>query len=353
MTEKTSKLSRRGFMTRGATVAVGAGALAAPPTIASASQPITMRIQTHWAPGAWHYDAVFVDLTNRIRIATDGEINLEPHPPESIVGTLDKLTAAGRGTIDAAFTFPAYWVGQVPSAGHLNGNLATFSSLQDMEYFFYETEALSIIQDAYAERGVHVVGPISAGGVTLFGKRPLQTLADFRGHRIRTTGNAARVFERMGAAPAMITGGELFQALQTGVVDAAHWGSISGGLTMGFEEVTSYIMQPDLVYPTNLEVFFNKRRWDSLGENHKQIINDAVRVTSGINNAKILYQDISGMNRFVEEHGGAVVNMDDEVMELMRVASMEIVDEISARDPRYSGRIGQLLHEFMRFTGKL
>ncbi|MCC5986344.1 MAG: TRAP transporter substrate-binding protein DctP [Pararhodobacter sp.] len=353
MTKNNKTLSRRGFLARGSTAVAGAGLLAAPATIASASTPVTWRMQTHFPTGTWYFSDIFQDLADRITTATNGELVIETHAPGSIVGTGDKLIACSRGTLDAAFTFPAYWVGQIPAAGHLNGNLATFSSTQEMEYYMYEMGALDIIREAYAERGVQVVGPIAGGGVTLFGKRPIRTLEDFRGYRIRTTGTAARVLERLGAAPVSVAGGELYQALQTGVVDAAHWGSISGGMSMNFQEVTSFIMQPDLVYPTNLEVFVNMNRWNALGEDHKRVVNDAVRATTGIYTAKILYEDVSGMNRFINDHGGEVAMMEDAVLDEMRSASMAVVDEISEQDPRYSGRLGEMLHEFMRFTGKL
>lgn len=353
MTMKNNSLSRRHFLARGATVAAGAGVLAAPASIASASTPVVWRMQTHFPTGTWYYTDVFQDLADRITAATNGELVIETHAPGSIVGTGDKLIAAGRGTLDAAFTFPAYWVGQIPAAGHLNGNLGTFSSTQEMEYFFFEMGALDIVREAYAERGVYLVGPIAGGGVTLFGKRPIRTLDDLRGYKIRTTGTAARVLEKLGAAPVSVAGGELYQALQTGVVDAAHWGSVSGGISMNFQEVTSYIMQPDLIYPTNLEVFVNMDRWNALGEDHKRVVHDAVRATTGIYTSKILHEDITGINSFVNDHGGEVVMMEDSVLDEMRTASMAVVDEISEQDPRYSGRIGDLLHEFMRFTGKL
>jgi len=353
MTKKNSAFSRRRFLAGSATAVVGAGVLAAPATIASASTPVTWRMQTHFPSGTWYFNDIFQDLADRITTATNGELVIETHAPGSIVSTGDKLLACSRGTLDAAFTFPAYWVGQIPAAGHLNGNLATFSSTQEMEYFMFEMGAMDIVRAAYAERGVYVVGPIAGGGVTLFGKRPIRTLADFRGYRIRTTGTAARVLEKLGAAPVTVAGGELYQALQTGVVDAAHWGSVSGGMSMNFQEVTSYIMQPDLVNPTNLEVFVNMDRWNALGEDHKRVIHDAVRATTGIYTAKILHEDVSGMNRFVADHDGEVVMMEDAVLEEMRSASMAVVDEISEQDPTYSGELGKKLHEFMRFTGKL
>jgi len=354
MTSKTPGVSRRHFLAKGATVAAGAAALAAPATIASASTPINLRLQTAYPVGTWHYDSVVVDLADRVRAATAGEINIEVFPTGAIVPTLEMFTAAGRGLLDAAFIFPGNWIGQVPSAGHLAGNVGTFDSLEEAWYFYYETEALSIIQEAYAERGVHLVGPVASSGLTFFGKRPIRTLADFRGNRIRSSGNAQRVFERMGSSPVTVPGAELFHALQTGVVETAHWGGVSAGMNIGFGEVTAFIMKPDIVYPYNMEVFFSQRRWNSLGEDHRQIITDVVRaIPSAHYHPKNLYYETVDTNRFINDHGGEVVHMEDEVLELMRVSSMQIVDEISAADPRYSGRVGQLLHEFMRFTGKI
>lgn len=124
-------------------------------------------------------------------------------------------------------------------------------------------------------------------------------------------------------------------------------------MSMNFQEVTSYIMQPDLVYPTNLEVFVNMDRWNALGADHKRVVEDAVRATTGIYTSKILHQDVTGVSSFVNDHGGALVMMEDSVLEQIRTAAMAVVDEISAQDPRYSARLGTMLHEFMRFTGKL
>ncbi|MCC5857140.1 MAG: TRAP transporter substrate-binding protein DctP [Ectothiorhodospiraceae bacterium] len=348
------KMSRRKFLGTGAKATVGAAAiLGAPAVIASPNRKIKWRMQTHWPQGTWYYRDIFEEFAKRVYTATDGELEIETHAPGSVVGTMDKLTAVRRGTLDAAFTFPAYWIGQMPVAGHLNGNLGTFDSKVEMEYFMYEMGALDIIREAYAERGLHLCGPVASGGVTVFAKHPLRTLSDFRGYNIRTTGTAARVFEKLGAAPVSISGGELYQALQTGVVDAAHWGSVSGGMSMNFNEVTSYIMLPEFINPTNGEIFVSLERWNALGSDHKQILDDAVRAISSHYNARVLHHDLTGMRDFVENDGGEIVHMEDEVMEAVRVYTMEVVDEVSERDPDYSGRVGALLHEFMQLTGKV
>ena len=50
--------------------------------------------------------------------------------------------------------------------------------------------------------------------------------------------------------------------------------------------------------------------------------------------------------------GKAISTANEDVMALLRQKSMEVVDEYSAEDPEHCGRVGELLHEFMRMTGR-
>ncbi len=347
-------MSRRKFLSVGAGATVGAAAaIGAPAVIASRDTKFKWRMQTHWPRGTWYYEEIFQKMADEIKAATDGELEIETHQPGSVVSTGDTLRAVQRGTLDSAFTWPSYWIGQIPVAGHLNGNLATWESHEEMHLFFYDMGALDIIREAYAARGVYQLGPYSSAGIALYSNRPVRTLEDFRGFNIRSTGTAARVFEKMGAAPVSIGGGELYQALQTGVVDATHWGGIAAGWGMNLQEVTDYIIRPDLVAHTNGEVIINMDKWNALGSDHKQVLDSVLRATAINSSAKFSHRDAQHMEEFVNDYDGEIIHMEDEVIEQMRVHSMAVVDEVSERDPDYSGKVGALLHEFMEITGKL
>lgn len=194
---------------------------------------------------------------------------------------------------------------------------------------------------------------MSFGGITVFARRPLVTPEDFQGFNIRSTGTPGRVFERLGSAPVMVHGNELYQAMQTGVVDGAHWGCVSTGWGMNLHEVSSYIMQPDLLAHSNGEFIVNMDRWNELGSDHKRVIHECVRAMSADASAHFRYRDFLLMEEFVKDHGGEIIKMDPSVMELVQRESMAVVDEISRQDPQYSGRVGEILHEFMRMTGKV
>ncbi|MGY6635434.1 MAG: TRAP transporter substrate-binding protein [Alkalilacustris sp.] len=349
MTMKTRPLTRRGLFAAGAGAAAGV-TLAAPPVIAQGNT--VWRMQTHWPTGNWYYDEVFVRYCNRITEATGGELTVEPYAPDSIVPTMETLNAVRRGLLESAFTYPAYWIGRVPAASHLNGHIGTWMRHEEMDIFYYEMGGLEPIREAYAAQGVHQVGPVSYSGLTLWANRPLRTTSDFSGWPVRSTGAAGLVLAKMGAAPVSIPGGELYQALQTGVVDGAHWGSTATAWGMNFQEVCSYIIEPDLVGHLNGEVFVSQDAWNGVGDDIKAVVNEVTRATSAEAAAHFLYRDILFKQEFVEDFGGELVQMDEDTLAALTSASLEVVDDFSQQDPDHSGRLGEMLHEFLRTIGR-
>ena len=341
--------TRRQVVTTGA-LALGASALAAPPVLAK--KQIKWRLQSHWTPGVEYFDTVYQEFGRWITEGTDGEIQIETLQANTVAPTNEVLGALRRGLLDAAFIFPGYWIGRIPAAGHLNGNLATWDNHEEMQFFFYEMGALDIIREAYAKYGIYQAGPMSFAGIAVFSKKPIETAKDFAGFKVRSTGTPGRVFEKMGATPVFIPGGELYQGLQTGVVDGAHWGCVSTGWGMNLQEVTDYIVTPDFLSHSNGEFIVGMKQWNKLGEDHKRVIHNAVRAMSARASARFRYQDFLRMDEFTGEMDKKISTVSDDVMAQLRKHSMEVVDEYSAEDPDYCGRIGELLHEFMQLTGK-
>ncbi|WP_163851670.1 TRAP transporter substrate-binding protein [Pseudooceanicola aestuarii] len=342
-------INRRRVLTGGA-LAAGATALSAPAVLAQ--EQIKWRIQSHWTPGVEYYDSIYVEFARRITEATNGEIQIEALQANTVAPTNEVLGALRRGLLDAAFIFPAYWIGRIPVAGHLNGNMGTWENHEEMQLFFYEMGALDVIREAYAQYGIYQAGPISFAGLAVFAKKAIETAEDFKGFKVRSTGTAGRVFEKMGATPVFIPGGELYQSLQTGVVDGAHWGCVSTGWGMNLQEVTSHIITPDFLSHSNGEFVIGMEQWNRLGDDHKRIINDGVRAMSADASAHFRHLDYLRMKEFTDDMGKSISTVGPDVMAQLRDMSMEVVDEYSAEDPEYSGRVGAMLHEFMALTGK-
>ncbi|MEM1316004.1 MAG: hypothetical protein AAGI51_15710, partial [Pseudomonadota bacterium] len=89
-----------------------------------------------------------------------------------------------------------------------------------------------------------------------------------------------------------------------------------------------------------------------LGEELRAVVTEVTRATSAEAAAHFLYRDYLFKQQFVSDFEGTLVTMDEEAVAAFRTASMEVVDEFSAQDPEYSGKLGEMLHEFMRMTGR-
>jgi len=349
------KLDRRQVLKTGiaAAAAGAASVLARPGKASAAAKKMRWRMQTHWAPGQGYYKPVYVGFAERVKEATGGELEIQALPSGTIMPTKDVLEGVGRGVFEIALIWPAYWIGKLPVAGHLNGQLFTWDSYEEMWFFMTEMGALDIIREAYAEQGVQQLGPISAGILTLWSKKPLRTAADFKGFKVRSTGIPAKVFEKMGATPVYFPGEELYQALQTGVCDGAHWGGIAAAWEMRFQEVTSYIVQPNLAMQTLGEVFVTKKIWDGLPKDIQRVLLDCTTAASVDANAWFRYRDFQDTELFKEKFKGQVVTLEPEAVAMMRKFSLEVIDEYSKLDPKYCGRVGELMHKFLKMTGKI
>ena len=59
------------------------------------------------------------------------------------------------------------------------------------------------------------------------------------------------------------------------------------------------------------------------------------------------------MDEFQAKYNGKIVKMNPDTVALMRKYSLEVIDEYSQKDPKYCGKVGELLHKFIKMTGKV
>jgi len=352
---KEKKVDRRSVLKAGVAAAAtaAAGFMVKPGKASAATKKYTWRMQTYLPTGTGMYRSIYLNFANRVTEATGGEITIKALPPGSIVPDQDALEAVGRGVFEIGLYWPAYWIGKMPVAGHLNGQLFTWDSFEEMWFFMTEMGALDIIRQAYAEFGLMLLGPWAGGTVTLWSKKPIVKPADFQGFKVRSTGIPAKVFEKIGATPVFFPGSELYQALQTGVCDGAHWGGVAAAWEMKLQEVTTYIIKPDLAMQSLGDIFVNKKVYDGLPKDLQRILLDCTVAVSADASAWFSYNDAVDTELFISKYKGKITTMDPETVSAMRVFSLEVIDEYSNKDPKYCGKIGELMHKFLKMTGKI
>ena len=94
-----------------------------------------------------------------------------------------------------------------------------------------------MLREAYAKYNVYPVGVSWWGVESIVAKKPIKKMEDFKGVKFRSPqGMTAEILTKLGASIVVLPGGEVFSALDKGVVDAADWATISMNQRMGFHE---------------------------------------------------------------------------------------------------------------------
>lgn len=352
---KKKEISRRDVLklsaAAGLTAAAGSLVGATNSFAQGAKKPkFNFRIQCHWPVGVSYYKLHFEGYCNRVREVTDGEVVLTPFAPDTITPTRDTLEAVGKGLLDMHWSWGSYWQGKMPVASLMCGHTFVWDDIAQMYWNSYMQEAMPIYRAAYNEQGVHLIGTVGVDGITLWSKKPIRTLADFRGLKVRSTGSPADTLKKAGCTPVFFPGSELYQALQSGVVEAAHWGAIYTGAEMKFNEVTKFIVQPDLARVSNAEIVMNKKLWDRLPNDVKTVLEDTAMVFNLYYYSYCDYMSKVAMNNFVKQ-GGAISRLDADTVNKLKGFSSEVLDEFAKRDPKYCGPVVKKYREMFALVG--
>ena len=109
-------------------------------------------------------------------------------------------------------------------------------------------------------------------------KKPVYSVADYKGLKTRCIGMAADVLTKVGVAITYLPGPEIYSALESGAIDAANWGGVDSMTNLGFPEVTSYVLFPALTGMVTGEFTVNMDAWKALPNDLKAIVKQAAYV---------------------------------------------------------------------------
>ena len=155
------------------------------------------------------------------------------------------------------------------------------------------------------------------------------------GLKMRIPGLGGRVMAELGVAVQQIAGGEIYQALQTGAIDAAEWVGPYDDLTLGFPEVAKFYYYPGWWEPgPALEVQINKGEYDKLPEHYKQAIQAAAFKANTIMLARYDKLNPESLHRS-KRSGVTILPYPDDIMTAARDAAFALYDELAAADPDF------------------
>jgi TRAP-type mannitol/chloroaromatic compound transport system substrate-binding protein len=230
-----------------------------------------------------------------------------------------------------------YWRGKAPAAQFFT-TIPFGMNAQEMNAWLHRGGGLELWREVYAPFNVL---PFAGGntGIQMAGwfNREINSIRDLRGLRMRIPGIAGDVFNRAGGTSVNIPGGELYTALQTGVIDAAEWVGPANDMAFGFHQIARYYYYPGWQEPgSTLELIVNKSAYESLPRDLQKIITVAARAANQDMLDGYTAQNNAALKTLVEEQGVQLRRLPDDVLQRLYEISMQIYAEQSAQDPLFA-----------------
>jgi TRAP-type mannitol/chloroaromatic compound transport system substrate-binding protein len=252
---------------------------------AAAQQPKNLKMQSTW-PASLTTQDNFKFFVERVDKLTAGQLKIEALAAGQIVPPFEILDATHKKVIDGGHGIAYYWVGKNKAATLFSATPAGIAGMDQMDYmgWIYEGGGLDLWWEFYQkELKLNVLAfPILPASPQALGwfKRPIKSLADFKGMKCRQTGIVAEIYQRMGQQTVNLPGGEIVPAAQRGVIDCAEWVGGVEDLRLGLPQVWKYHYTPGMHESASIgELIINTEVWAGLSAQQQEVVRSATTET--------------------------------------------------------------------------
>ncbi len=215
-------------------------------------------------------------FAHAVKAMSGGKFEVSVHAAGELMPAFGVVDGIQNGTIEAAHTAPYYFFGKDETFA-LGCAIPFGLNSRQMSAWMYEGNGLKLMREFYAKYNI-VNFPGGNTGSQMGGwfRREVKNVADIKGLKFRMGGFGGRVIERLGGVPQNIPGGEIYQALEKGTIDAAEWIGPYDDQKLGFNKVAPFYYYPGWWEGgPQLDFYINQRAFDALSPENKAIVENA------------------------------------------------------------------------------
>jgi TRAP-type mannitol/chloroaromatic compound transport system substrate-binding protein len=273
---------------------------------------------------------VFVE---RVSQKTGGKFKITPRAAGELAPGTQVLDVVSQGAVPIGHTASYYYIGKSNAVAF--GTTVPFGlTAQQQNAWFFEGGGLGLMQQLYADRFNVIQFPAGNTGAQMGGwfRREINTVADLQGLKMRIPGLGGQVMSKLGVTVQALPANEIFQALQTGAVDAAEWVGPYDDEKLGLNTVAQYYYHPGWWEPgAALEVEVNLTEWNNLPQEYQEIIKVAAMEANTIMQARYEGRNGAALARMVAA-GTELRTYSEEILTAAAAATVELYDEFAAAD---------------------
>jgi len=310
-----------------------------------ASKPVSWRLTSTYPSSLLQIGTMGKRIVTEIAKVTGGTVTIKLHEPGVLAPPFETFDAVRYGAVEAGWSTPGYWAGKEPAL-QLFASVPFGPSAPEYLGWYDFGGGKALFEEIYHKHNIHSIicgmTPPEAAG---WYKKEINKIEDFKGLKIRFFGLGAKVLEEIGAAPQLIAGGEIYQALELGTIDATEYAMPAVDYKMGFYEVAKHYYFPGWhQQSTFFELMINLDAWNALSETQQYQIDTAcaANVRFGISEGEALQADAIAK---LEAVGVEIHTWTPEILAALRTAWEKVATDLAANDPQFA-LVWQSLQDF-------
>ncbi len=306
----------------------------APAVIGARNAPRRLKMVTTWPKNFPGLGTGAARLARRIEETTEGAIRIDVYAAGELVPALQAFDAVAQGKADLYHAAEYYWQGR-SLAFNFFAAVPMGLAARELNAWVYSGGGQQLWDELSARFGVKAMlagntGPQMGGWF----KKPIRSLADLKGLRIRMPGLGGEVMKRLGATPVTKAGGELFQALDQGNIDATEWVGPWNDMAFAFHTIARYYYYPGFHEPgTGLSLGINLDLWNALSTAERAAIRNAAMAENLAMHAEFEHENAIALERLRRETDVTIAPFPDDVQAAMARVSGQVLEEVAAGDP--------------------
>ncbi|AKH21848.1 TRAP transporter substrate-binding protein [Sedimenticola thiotaurini] len=332
MTRDYAKRSSRRVLLKQVFVSALVGAGLVLTTAAQAAENVRWKVPVAFGTNLPALGDNITYVADALKAASGGTVQFKVFEPGKLVPPFSITDAVKDNKVQAGYTWVGYDQGRIPSSPLF---AARPFGMEPWEYtaWWYEGGGKALGEEVYGEHGVHpilcgIIGPETAGWF----RNEIKTLDDLQGLKIRFAGLGGRVLQKLGASVTMLPGGEIFQALEKGAIDASEFSMPAIDQKLGFDRVVKFNYFPGWHQTyTAFHLLVNRGVWEKLEDSNRALIDMAC--TAGVMRNLSKGEAIQGkiIDNF-KASGVTATRLPEDLLRELQKVTQQVMQEESGKD---------------------
>ncbi len=321
-------------------------------TSAEAAERVRWKLHSAWGSSVPHIGTNAVRFSENINRLSGGDFQMKFFEPGALVPANEGFDAVSKGSIESAWTTAGYDTGKYPA-------LSFFTAVpfgpSVGEYFAWKKFGGGDVleQEIYSRHGVKkidcfAIGPETSGWF----KMEIKDLEQLRGLKMRFFGLGARVMQKIGVSTQLLAGGDIFPALEKGVIDATEFSMPAMDIKYGFYQIAKNNYFPGWHQQVSVgHLLIHQPKWEGLADQFKAMVEIGCGDSIHFVYAETEYVNPYAMLEMGEKYGVITRRWRDDQIAVFEKAWNEVVAEDSAKDPLFK-KVAESYADFRKTYAK-